>query len=122
MLLKLVLVTVGCMIIGLIPLVGLPGAVVMLVSIPGILIFDLITGVDSFKMISGSKMWPFAIYLTLTWPIGLIPGYLISKHGLSNLLPLPLAFSFILSIVIWCNLCTVALLSYNLLSDRKDPI
>jgi len=122
MLLKLFLATIGCMIIGLIPLVGLPGAVVMLVSIPGILLFDLITGVDSFKMISGSKLWPFAIYLTLIWPMGLIPAYLISQHGLLNLIPFPSLLIFILSIVIWCNVCTVALLSYSLLSDRGDTI
>lgn len=122
MLLKLFWVTIGCMIIGVIPLVGLPGAVVMLVSIPGLLLFDLVTGVDSFKMISGSKMWPFAIYLTLIWPIGLIPAYLISQHGLSNLIPLPALLIFILSIVIWCNLCTVALLSYSLFSDRGDTL
>ncbi len=118
MLLKLALTTVALIILGLIPLVGLPGAFVLMVSIPGLLIFDVMAGINGFNMISGPRLWPFAIYLTIIGPTGIVPAYLISKQIEGSGLPLPLQLKFSVLMILWCNLCTVALLSCNPLSSR----
>jgi len=54
-------------VVGVIPLLGLPGAFIMMVSLP---VFGL-----SEANLHADAAWPIAIYISLLWPVGLILGY-----------------------------------------------
>jgi hypothetical protein len=54
-------------VLGVIPLLGLPGALIMTVSLP---VFGLAEA-----DLHADAAWPMACFISLLWPIGLILGY-----------------------------------------------
>lgn len=120
MILKLSLMTVVLILGGMVPLMGIPGAFVLLISLPGILILNLITGIDAFEVATETNvMWPLAIYLTILWPLSLVPSYLISYNWLANWLGIRPQWVCLALILLWCNLCTMGCL-LTIASDHKS--
>ena len=63
----MVLLATALAVLGVIPLLGLPGAFIVTVSLP---VFGL-----SEADLHPDASWPIAIMLSLLWPVGLILGY-----------------------------------------------
>lgn len=64
---RLVLLAVVLAVLGVIPLLGLPGAFIVMVSLP---VFGL-----SEANLHADAAWPIAIFISVLWPAGLILGY-----------------------------------------------
>lgn len=78
--LKWVLITVGTMVGGIVT-VGLPGAAVVALSAP---LLMLVYGADFWSRL-GDKAWPLALLVTLVWPLALWPGYVAAFGYLGHL-------------------------------------
>jgi hypothetical protein len=64
---RVVLLAAALAVLGVIPLLGLPGAFIATVSLP---VFGLSEG-----DLHPDASWPIALYISLLWPVGLILGY-----------------------------------------------
>ncbi|MBR8832170.1 MAG: hypothetical protein N5P05_002383 [Chroococcopsis gigantea SAG 12.99] len=60
---------------GIIPLLGIPGAIVFQLSTP---FLPLIFGAEALKRLPSDSAWPIAVYITLLWPPSIVAGYLLS--------------------------------------------
>lgn len=61
--------------IGVIPLMGIPGALVFGVFSP---LADLVYGRGTVQGLKGDTMWPIAILMTWLWPLSIPAGYLLA--------------------------------------------
>lgn len=65
------IVTGACMAAGFL-LLGLPGALLISVASP---FLRLLYGKDWKEVCSGDRAWPYAILLSLGWPLGIPPAF-----------------------------------------------
>lgn len=111
--LKIVLIAAAVAVLGCIPLMGLPGALWGYAAAP---LFNLVRGAYAYQAMMdrlGPSTWGLAIMTTLTWPIALIPGYLVGKaKG-------PLAFAAV-TIVLAVIITTVVSLLATRGTEVKD--
>lgn len=75
-----VLAAAGFGVFGLIPLLGLPGAVVLELSAPAI---ALALGPGALDALPPDAAWPLAILLTLLWPVSIVAAYLLACRRLA---------------------------------------
>jgi hypothetical protein len=74
-----VLSAAACVTLGIMPLMGLPGALIVELSRP---IVSLMLGGDAYARLPADAGWPIAILVTLLWPISIIFGYLLAYRFL----------------------------------------
>lgn len=74
-----ILLTIGLAVVGFIPLLGLPGAVLMVASTP---VIDAIYGSYAGRAMMarlGDTTWPLALMISLAWPLTIVPAYLATR-------------------------------------------
>jgi hypothetical protein len=109
-----VLFAAGCVTLGIMPLMGLPGAVIVELSRP---IISLVLGSDAYARLPADAEWPIAILVTLVWPISIIFGYLLAYRFLR--VPSRIGRYVVLAVV----LCTWgAALSTFAVSAAESPL
>jgi hypothetical protein len=76
---KLLLVALGLGILGMFPLIGIPGALLM---VPGYKLMDLIVGAHTSTALNAklsASVWAVAIGITLLWPFSIVPAWWSAK-------------------------------------------
>lgn len=70
-----IIVTALLAIGGIIPFLGIPGAIVFQLSTPFLL---MIFGAGALERLPNDSAWPIAIYINLFWPPSILVGYFLS--------------------------------------------
>jgi hypothetical protein len=101
------LITLGIALVvalaGVIPLMGLPGAFVLILGSP---VASLIYGPNLFQTVDNDAMWPMAIFATFLWPISFVAGYALAWG----------VFKGQKRLVKWCILIAVTLVWASILT------
>ena len=83
--LKIVLIAAGIAVLGLFPLIGIPGACVLYIGSPVINLFYGTLAFEAWMRTLGSGAWPLAIGLSLIWPITIPIAFFLSNRWLPSL-------------------------------------
>ena len=106
---RVVLLATALAVLGVVPLLGLPGAFISMISLP---VFGLSEG-----NLHSDAAWPIAIYISLLWPAGLILGYWVGFGLLQKQSKVRQKAAMAGVAMAWCLL--LSLLFYAVAEKRK---
>lgn len=121
---KILFISVGIALVGCIPLMGIPGALVLYMGKPFI---NLIYGPLAFEAwFSGlsSSTWPLAIMVTVVWPVSIPISYLIAYKLSSGAVffstkPLLLFIGLVASCLVLLSVLTISTTNVKRLDDQE---
>lgn len=93
-------------ILGSLLLMGLPGALLLTLSQP---VIQLLLGKNAFRTLPGDNYWPFALALSVLFPLLIVPGYRLCLTLLSQSGPLIQWGTYVLCLYLWAILLTLLL-------------
>ncbi len=76
---KIILISIGIAVLGCIPFMGLPGALVILFSKPVIYLLHGPMAYEACTQSLGDKAWPLMLGLTILWPLSIPVAYFLSQ-------------------------------------------
>jgi hypothetical protein len=87
-------------------LLGLPGAVIFTLATP---VIRLLFGAQAREALPADSLWPIAIVITLLWPVSIVAGYLVAYRLLAPAAPVWRHAAFVAVLAGWGLLLSVVL-------------
>lgn len=118
------ILTTFLIILGGLLLMGLPGALILTLTQPAL---SLILGKPAFRTLPGDNYWPFALALSVLFPLMIVPGYGLCVALLGQSAPYIKWGIYIFSLYLWAVLLALLLfrhfatLKLRLKTVRIDP-
>ncbi len=82
---KIILISVAIAVLGFMPLMGLPGVLVILFSKPVIFLLHGPMAYEAFTQSIGDKTWPLMLMLSILWPISIPVAYMLCQKIFGDL-------------------------------------
>ena len=122
---KVTFITIAIAILGCIPFMGLPGALILPLSKPSVYLLHGPLAFEAATQSLGDKAWPLMIMLTVLWPISIPIAYAVTQKLIGDLpffstgFILPFLFFVLVGATAISSLTVEISLSPNKLSDTQ---